>query len=62
MFVGGSDHGWLLGMKSSQAQLKQLGVDSTLTVYRGEGHVMDSVKGDGFAKLLEGLRRSMSGT
>ncbi|MFQ5491141.1 MAG: tetratricopeptide repeat protein [Phycisphaerae bacterium] len=59
MFCGGDDEGWLVSMKRSRQRLKATGVDATLTVYPGEGHVMQSLRGGGFADILESLRRDM---
>lgn len=56
MFVGGNDRGWQKSLRRTQSKLEELGCDSTLTVFSNEGHVMDSLVGEGFMQRLDELR------
>lgn len=51
-FVGSADGPWFEAARRMNAELQSHGLDSVLQVFPGEGHVMQSLQGDGFARRL----------
>ncbi len=62
MFCGAEDDDLLGSMKRGQRGLQAAGVDAELTVYPGQQRVMQTLRGGGFAIILENLRRSINGS
>ena len=57
MFVGGLDEPWIGPSQDTVAQVEELGGDITLTVFDGEGHVMNSTRdGTVLFEQLESFR------
>ncbi len=56
-FIAGSnDTGWLRSSERVHEQLKKLGVETTLEVIPGGGHVLDELLGGGLIERLDGRR------
>ena len=43
MYVGGTDLQWIDPMDDAAMQLSELGADVVLEVFKGEGHIIDSL-------------------
>jgi pimeloyl-ACP methyl ester carboxylesterase len=57
LFVGGNDSGWIPPAQDAVARSTDLGGDAELTIFEGEGHVMDSTRdGTIIFELLESFR------
>ena len=57
LFVGGNDTGWIGPAENAVESLTSLGGDAELTIFAGEGHVMDSTRdGTVIFELLESFR------
>ncbi|MFQ5767144.1 MAG: hypothetical protein ACE5ID_04085 [Acidobacteriota bacterium] len=56
MFAGGNDHQWVKMERETKEKLDTLGIEASLTVFPGEGHVPSSMEGARVMKLLEKLR------
>ncbi len=59
LFVGGEDTNWIGPAEEAVATLTSAGGDAELTIFEGEGHVMDSTRdGTLVFELLESFRSS----
>ncbi|MFQ5702181.1 MAG: hypothetical protein ACE5HU_10085, partial [Acidobacteriota bacterium] len=56
MFAGGADHQWAEAERSTRRRLQKLGIDASVEVFPGEGHVPRSMTTERFLNLLDGLR------
>jgi tetratricopeptide (TPR) repeat protein len=54
--VGDRDTPWLGGAKDVHAKLESLSIDARLHIIENGDHVIDSLRGDGFALLMDELR------
>lgn len=60
LFVGEEDETWVRGGKRVKRRLDELGIDCSLVILPGEGHVMQSLTEDGFMDRMEHIRRKSS--
>jgi predicted esterase len=56
LIAGSTDTPWLQASRVAEEQLKDLGVEVSLEVISGGGHVLEEVFGDGLLERLERLR------
>ena len=56
LFAGENDEGWKKDSQRAFKRLKELGFDVEITIFPGEGHVMESLRADEFMKYMDKLR------
>ena len=60
LFVGEQENrAWIDGAQRAHETLDRLGISTHLTVFPGEGHVMESLKGDPVIVLLDEIRAAL---
>ena len=61
MFVGELDTGWLIQMEKQASELRSQGFTVSLSVEKGQGHVMSTLTGAGSARLFDQIETSARG-
>ena len=56
LFVGQRDGGWVSASRRAYSRLRELGVESELTVFPGEGHVLQRLTQGALIEMLDDLR------
>ena len=56
MYVGENDTGWREQMEASQAELRRLGGEASLTVSSGDGHIIEGFGGEEYFEFLDSVR------
>ena len=60
LFVGEQENrAWIDGAQRAHEMLDGLGISTHLTVFPGEGHIMESLKGDPVIVLLDEIRAAL---
>ena len=58
---GGNDAGWLPRVQGTHQVLVDIGVNSRMKIYEGEGHVIGKLRGGEFMKLMQKIRKRSKG-
>jgi hypothetical protein len=61
LLCGGDDRGWLGSVRRANKALIDAQIDSTLRVYREQGHVIDDIRAGEFMEMMDGIRQATAG-